>query len=145
MPPLAPEVRVHARGQLAGREGLDHIVVGPGGEAPEFVSLLDAGGEEDYRAGDVAADKPADLEPVEVGHADVEEDEVGLRARGADCLGAGVGRDDLVAPLAEEAREHIGDVALVVGYKYAFSHPFRPPFPAFRPRAGRVSRRCAGR
>ena len=44
---------------------------------------------------------------------------------------------------AEEAREHIGDVALVVGYQQALSHLHSPPC-AFSPRAGRVRRRCGG-
>ena len=141
---FAPEMRVHSRGELAGGEGLHDIVVRPGGEAAELVALLDAGGEEDNGAGDVRAYRAADLEPVYVGHSDVEQYEVGLHPGGADGIRARIGRDDLVAALAEEAREHIGDVALVVGYQQALSHLHSPPC-VFSPRAGRVRRRCGGR
>ena len=71
---LAPQVRVHARGQLAGREGLDDVVVGAGGETAQLVALFDPRGEEDDGAGDVRAYHAADLQPVYVRHADVQND-----------------------------------------------------------------------
>lgn len=69
-------MRVDTRGELLDGEGLYDIVVPAGGKAVELVALLDARGEEDYRAGDVLAYAAADLEPVEVRHVHVKQYEV---------------------------------------------------------------------
>ena len=63
--------------QLLAAEGLDDVVVGSGPEAPHLVDLAAAGGEQND--GDVAqiAEPVESLEPVELGHREVEDDEVG--------------------------------------------------------------------
>lgn len=147
---LAAQVGVHARGELFEGEGLDDVVVAAGGEAAELIGLLDAGGEEDDGAGDVLADTAADLEAVEAGHIDVEQDEVGRASGLADGFLAAVGAEYFVAARGEAAGEGVHDVGLVVGYQEFIGHGgaslggFRPAqsgclevfWPAFYKKAG---------
>ena len=74
----APQDRAHAREQLAGVEGLRHVIVGADVEAGDAVRVLAARREHDD--GDVvsSADAAAHLEAVDARKHDVEEDDVCL-------------------------------------------------------------------
>lgn len=145
--PLFPaQVRVHARGQLAGGEGFDDVVVSSGGKAPELIALLHTRREEDDGAGDVLAYQAADLQPVYVGQPHVQQYQVGLGACGAHGLHARVCAEHVVPALAEKPGEHVGYVPLVVRYQQPVSHCARPPvlFRRQRRPSERAWRRCGG-
>jgi hypothetical protein len=95
----SPQDRAHARDDLPGAERLDDVVVGAELEADDAVGLVAAGGEHDDRHLRGAADLTADVEARSVGQHQIEQDEVGLDARGRIerlCDGA---RDAQVEPL----------------------------------------------
>ncbi len=85
----AAQVGADAGEQLGEPERLDQVVVGAGVEAGDDVELLVAGGEdEDGQVGVRGAQPPADVDAVDVGQAEVEDDELDAvvgrgRARGA--------------------------------------------------------------
>jgi len=69
--------RADAGRQLGEREGLAQVVVGPGVESRHAVLDFVARGEhEDTRPDPIGAQAAADLEPVDVGQPEVEDDEV---------------------------------------------------------------------
>src|SRR5438477_9482273 len=109
--------------ELARREGLGHVVVGADLEAEDLVTLLDAAGDHDDGNGaglGVLLEATADLPAVQLGHHDVEQDEVGARlVRLPDGLGASGGDDDVVTFLAEVVAEELRDVALVLDDEHA--------------------------
>jgi hypothetical protein len=71
--PRPAQDRLDPRGELAGRERLDHVVVGAELEPRDPVGLLVARREQDH--GHPTADPPADLEAVDPRQSDVEHDE----------------------------------------------------------------------
>ena len=75
------EQGVGARDDLAHPERLGDVVVGADAEPHEDVGLVVAGGEHEHRDRADGLDAAAHLEPVEAGQHDVEDDEVGVRAR----------------------------------------------------------------
>ena len=112
----AAQDRADARGQLVGVERLGDVVVGAEVEALGLVGGRALGGQQDHRDRAPLAQLAHDLDAVEVGHDDVEQDDVG-----ADLLGllerllAAVGGDDAEALLAEGDRDELRDARLVVG------------------------------
>ena len=111
----AAEHRLDAGHQLAGVEGLGHIVIGAQLQADDLVHVVGAGGEDDD--GDVArlAQLAADLEAVHLRHHDVEDDQVGLV--GLDLLQrltAVIGGLDLESFLGEVEAGELDDIPLVV-------------------------------
>ena len=75
------EQGVGAGDDLAHPERLGDVVVGADAEPDEDVGLVVAGGEHEDRDRADRLDAAAHLEPVEAGQHDVEDDEVGARAR----------------------------------------------------------------
>jgi len=67
----------HAARQLAEAERLGQVVIGSDLESDHLVHLVGASGEEQDRDPGLAPDPPADLEPVDPGQTDVEQDELG--------------------------------------------------------------------
>ena len=107
--------RPDPRQQLLALEGLDQVVVGAAVEAADPVLGLGSGGQHQDRHVAVGAQAAADLDPVEPGQAEVEDDEVGDEAGGdverLDPVGRGA---DLVALVAERAAQDVGDVGVVL-------------------------------
>ena len=114
--PGAPQRGLHARAELAHRERLGDVVVGPELEAEHLVDLLRLGREHDDRHGRALRAQPlADLEPVDPRQHQVEHDEVELLLGEARERLAAVGRlHDLVAVALQREREQRLDRLLVV-------------------------------
>lgn len=68
--------------QLLGAERLDHVVVGSQLQARHPVGLVGPGGEHDDRDAGVAAQRPGDVQAVQAGEAQVEDDQVRLGRAG---------------------------------------------------------------
>ena len=120
--PGAAEHGLDAGDQLLEAERLDEVVVAPG-EAPHGVLGAVAGGEEDDGGAPVLlAPAAADLEAVEVGQHDVEDDEVGVDlgdgGHGVPARGHGV---DVEAGVAQRRFQHAAEVVLVVDQQEPFA------------------------
>ena len=105
-----------AGGELVGVERLGDVVVGAEVEALGLVGGRALGGQQDHGDGAALAELAHDLDAVEVGHHDVEQDDVrpdflGLPQR----LFAAVGGDDAEALFAEGDRDELGDPGFVIG------------------------------
>ena len=111
----APQQRLDPAHQLAQPERLGQVVVGAELEADDLVDLVVARGEdEDRHLGPGRADAAEDLEAVDPGQPDVEDDEVGrLVGRDVEALLAGAGDGDLVAFLLEGVLDATRDGVLV--------------------------------
>src|ERR1051326_7255063 len=75
------EVRLNARDQLARAEGLGHVVVAADLQAEDAVDFVGAGCEKQYRRARQhcgLADLAAELEAIDIGQHDVQQDEIGL-------------------------------------------------------------------
>ena len=112
----AAEDGADARRELVGVERLGDVVVGAEVEALGLVGRRALGREQDDGDGTSLAQLAHDLDAVEIGHDDVEQDDVrpdllGLLER----LFAAVRGDDAEALLAEGDRDELGDPRLVVG------------------------------
>src|SRR4051812_2686417 len=104
------------RCELVGMERLGDVVVGTEVEALRLVGRRTLGRQQDDRDGAPLPELAHDLDPVEVGHHDVEQDDVrpdllGLLER----LFAAVGGDDAEALFAEGDRDELRDSGFVVG------------------------------
>ena len=112
---LAPADGLDAGQELHPAEGLGQVVVGPGVEPPYLVAL---GGERrQHEDGHVAhvPDPLEDLPPVEVGHADVEDHQVGLLlVEEADAVAAQHGLGDRETLAFEHRPQELPDVRLVL-------------------------------
>lgn len=75
----AAQDHAHARGQLARRERLDHVVVGTDLEADDAVDLLVSRSQEDHRHIAECAQRTAGLEAVHVRQAHIEDHQVKRR------------------------------------------------------------------
>ena len=112
----ATEDGAHAGGQLVGMERLGDVVVGAEVEALRLVGCRALRGEQDHRHRPSLSQLPHDLDAVEVGHDDVEQDDVrpdllGLGQR----LLAAAGGDDAEALLPEGDGHELRDPGLVIG------------------------------
>ena len=94
---MLAQLRPDARQQHREAERLRHIVVGAGFEAEDGVGIgVMAGQHDDRRLEPVLAKDPHRLAAVDVGKADIHDDEVDMAALGRlHPLGAGLGRDGL--------------------------------------------------
>ena len=105
----------HARGELVGVERLGDVVVRAEVEALRLVGGRALGGEQDHRHRAPLAQLPHHLDPVQVRHDDVQQDDVR-----ADLLGLGqrvlaaVGGHDAEALLRERDADELRDARFVV-------------------------------
>ena len=111
----AAQHRPHARGELARRERLRHVVVGAELEPDDAVGLLAARRQQDHRERRAGADPAAELEPVRSREHHVEHDEVGrlLLEQLARAV-AVVGLERRVALALEVAHDDLAHDRLVV-------------------------------
>ncbi len=94
----APQDRADAGVQLADRERLGHVVVGAALERLDLARLLAASREDHDRRRRFAPDAPEDADPLHVGQAQVEQDEIRpARLPAFDRRPAVRGRHDVVA------------------------------------------------
>ena len=76
---LMAQRRPHAREQLVHAERLGDVIVGAEIERLDLAGLVAAARQDDDRDALVArSDRPQQLEPVDIGQAEIENDEVGL-------------------------------------------------------------------
>ena len=120
--PGAPQRGLHARAELAHRERLGDVVVGPELEPEHLVDLLRLGGEHDDRDGRaLRAQALADLEPVHARQHQVEHHEVELLlVEARERLAAVGGLHDLVAVALQREGEQRLDRLLVVDQQDAW-------------------------
>jgi hypothetical protein len=119
---LAPaQEGAYARGEHRERERLREVVVGARIEAEDLVELRASGGEdEDREIGMVRPCAPADLDAVEVGQTDVEDDEVGRAARQALERRVATGDVlDLVLLARQRADQRLADRIVVLDHQQA--------------------------
>ena len=112
----APAERPEPGGQLLVRERLDQVVVGAGVEPGDPVADGVARGEhEDRDLGAGRADAARDLEPGDVGQADVEDDDLDPGRRPRRCRGRPAGRRGLddVAVLLEQPPQEADEARVV--------------------------------
>ena len=115
---VAAHDRVDPRDELLLGERLRDVVVRPELEAAHAVRLSVAGGEDDDRyVAPAAAERTEDGESVDLGHREIEDDEVpGLPCRALQRVRAAVRLDDLVlGSLVRDPHPHeVRDVGLIV-------------------------------
>ena len=115
-PAGAADDRAHARRQLVGMERLGDVVVGAEVEALRLVGRRALRRQQDDRHGPALAQLAHDLDAVEVGHDDVQQDDVRPDLlRLLERLLATVGGDDAEALLGQGDGHELGDARLVVG------------------------------
>ena len=101
--------------QLAALEGLDQVVVGAAVEAVDPVLGLGPRGQHQDRHVALGPQAAADLDPVEPGQPEVEDDEVGHEVAGdVERLDAVAGGAHLVALVAQRAPQDVGDLGVVL-------------------------------
>ena len=106
---------VDPRHQLARAERLRHVVVAADLEAEDAVDLLVARRQEQDRHVGGLADLAADVEPVELGHADVEHDQIGpVGGKAGERLLAVARLGHGHAGLLQRDADDLADVAVVV-------------------------------
>ena len=106
----------HARGELVGMERLGEVVVRAEVEAARTIRRRALRRQEDHRHRARLAQAAHDLEAVDVGHDDVQQDDVGLGLLGlAEGLLAAQGADHAEAVVGERHGHEAGDPGLVVG------------------------------
>lgn len=119
---------MHARRQLPHRERLGHVVVGADPEPDQHVGLVVARGEHQHRHRAGGLHTAADLQSVEAGQHDVEDQQIGLPG-----LGGVDGRRPVARGLHEKSlgaqtgRDGVDDRRIVLDHEH----------PALRARRGR--------
>jgi hypothetical protein len=118
--------RPDPRQQFRRAERFGHVVVGAEAEAAHLVLLGAAGGEQEdrrvgrERRGGPVAERAQHAEPVESGEHHVEDDQVGApNGRGADAVGPGAGRRDLLAVGPQGTRDREREVGVVLDHEHA--------------------------
>ena len=110
-----PERHAEPGEQLADAERLGDVVVGAGVERRDLVRLLAARREHDDRHGGPFAQPPDHLEAVEVGQAEVQDDDVGLSRLGfAEPLRARRRLEQSIAVARERGAQEAPDLRLVL-------------------------------
>ena len=118
--PRAPQGGLDPAAELAHREGLGDVVVGADLEPGDLVGLAAFRGQHDDRHLAARAQLAADLDPVELGQHQVEDDEVEARlVEALERFAAVVGAGHVVAVLAQRIAEQRLDRLLVVHKEYA--------------------------
>ncbi|MNL53631.1 hypothetical protein D3C87_1768950 [compost metagenome] len=116
--------------QFGDREGFDDIVIGAGGQAPDALFFLAAGGEHDDRhAGGflAGAEAPAELDARDFGQHPVEQDQVGqFLGNGVLGLVAAFGGDHAEAFGLQIVAQQDGDIAFVFNHKNGGGHGCAP-------------------
>ena len=106
----------HACRELIGMERLGDVVVRAKVEPLRLVRGGALGGEQDHRDRPPLPQLAHDLDPVEIGHHHVEEDDVGSHLLGlAERLLAAVGGDDAEPLIAQAHCDELGDAGFVIG------------------------------
>ena len=118
----AAQQRAQAREQLLALERLDEVVVGAGIEALDArVDRVARGQHQDRHVAAVLAQQPRDVDAVELGQAEVEDDEVGRElARVAERRLAVVARTRLVALHPQRPQQDLGDLVVVLDDEHAW-------------------------
>lgn len=125
-PVRAAAYGVDARHQLGHPERLDDVVVGAGPQTLEDVAFLAARGHHDQRSVADGAQPPQEFQPVQVGQAEVEQDELGLAQVQQGVQGPADPADG-VAALGEGGAEGLGHPVVVLDEKRVHR-----PFPLTR-------------
>ena len=119
----AAQQRTHPRAQLLDGERLDEVVVRAGVETLDpVVDRVTRGDDEDRDGVGAVAQRPADVEPADLGHQQVEHDRVG---RGRRVLRERVGAVDRFADLVvhtERAGDRRANGRVVVDHEDASRH-----------------------
>ncbi len=122
----SPQQRPDPGEQLAPLEWLDEVVVGAAVEAVDPILCLRAGGQHQDRDVAVGSQAAADLDPVEPGKTEIEDDQVGDESGGGvervDPVGGGA---DFVALVAERAAQDVGDLDVVLDEEDAATRHLR--------------------
>ena len=117
-PGAAAQDGADAGGQLVGVERLRDVVVGAEVEALGLVGRRALGRQQDHRDRAALAQLAHDLDAVDVGHDDVEQDHVGaVFLRLAQGLLAVRGRDHPESVLGQGDRDELRDPGLIVGHE----------------------------
>ena len=119
----APQHRLHAGDELAGAEGLRHVVVGPDRQADELVDLLRTRREQDHRHLRSGAELTEHLEPVDSRHHHVEDHQIRMPILLDPDRGFAVARLGDLEPVALEIAAHDGaNPIFVVDDEHALGH-----------------------
>jgi len=111
----AAQHRLHPAAELAERERLGDVVVGPELQAQDLVDLLGLGGQHDDRHAAARPQTPADLEAVDLGQHQVEHDEVDRAlVEAVEGLLAVLGADHVIDLSPERKGQQLLDRLLVV-------------------------------
>ena len=113
-PRLASQLRLHACAEHLQRKRLGHIIIRPCSEPVYGVGILNARGQEHDGAQDRLAQAAADGEPVDIGKADIEQDDVGFAPGFLQSLDPGEGDGGKISLHFEIFLEHQGDFALII-------------------------------
>jgi len=136
-------MRLDVHHQLAGVEGLHHVVVATGRESDALVHDVAFGRQEDDRHGDASGPQlAAGGESIHLRHHDVHDDEVGrIASDGVQRIGAVVGVSELPLGAFHHVAHHPGNARFIV-HEQNLRHR-RPPsrLSAARPSALRAALR----
>ena len=133
----APQKRLDPREQLLAAERLHDVVVGAGPETAHLVDLATPRGEQDHRHVAQVAQALERLEAVELGHREIEDDDVRrILVEDPKRQPAVLGCFDGVASPSEELLEQQTDVVVVVHDEHPPRGPRRHRV-QYEPRSGR--------
>ena len=114
----AADLGAHAGQQLGQAEGLGDVVVGTRIQTDDEIGVLAAGGEHEDGGGQtLSAHLTGDIEPVDIGQAEIQHDDVGAGDLLESTLAGAVGAH-LVALAPEGASEGLGDGGIVLNEKH---------------------------
>ena len=112
--------RLDAGEQLTAGVGLGDVVVGADLQPDDLVDLAVLGGEHDHRHARALAQRAADVDAGEAGQHEVQQHQVGAAAvELLQRVGAGLGHRDLVALLAQQVGQRVGERLLVLHHQDA--------------------------
>ena len=119
--PVAPQQRLHLHHKLRVGKGLGQIIVAAGVVGAALVVLLRLGREEQHRRRRAGAQPAARVVAVEVGHHDIHQNEVDLRAApdGLDGLEAGRRLQNGISAVFKQDPADAPDIRLVVHHENA--------------------------